>query len=320
MTEWLRLWHDMPTDPKWRAIARKSGQPLPCVIALFNLLMVNASANAASRGTLSNWSNEDAAAALDMDEADVAAILAAMEGKVITDGALTGWDRRQPKREDGTAAERKAAWKARQNALERTGTHGNAPETDTETDTEASSLRSEALRADTPAAPIAGKPDDRTMTTMKAVADAYAKAGSLPPAMHRVSMWLEAGYTPAEIVAVVGSTLERGKTPSSLNYFDNALADARKAVQPAQGQTPAPKLSHAEQIKANIAKMTPDMWRKRVKTWQAGGMWPPAWPMPIEFHTPVPDDILIELGVKNPRVTGPPPTAIARKAAIEAHH
>ena len=136
MTEWLRLWHDMPTDPKWRAIARKSGQPLPCVIALFNLLLVNASANAAERGTLSNWSDDDAAAALDMDEADVAAIIAAMEGKVISASRLTGWERRQPKREDGTAAERKAAWKERKNALERTGTHGNAPETETETETE----------------------------------------------------------------------------------------------------------------------------------------------------------------------------------------
>ena len=148
MTEWLRLWHDMPTDPKWRAIARKSGKPLPCVIALFNLLMVNASANAAERGTLSNWSDEDAAAALDMDEADVAAIIAAMEGKVVTAGRLTGWERRQPKREDGTAAERKAAWKERKNALERTGTHGNAPETDTDTDTETEREKSEVNTSD----------------------------------------------------------------------------------------------------------------------------------------------------------------------------
>ena len=53
MTDWVRLWHDMPTDPKWRTIARKSGQPLPCVIALFNLIMVNASGNAllATAGT-----------------------------------------------------------------------------------------------------------------------------------------------------------------------------------------------------------------------------------------------------------------------------
>lgn len=95
MTEWVRLWHDMPTDPKWRAIARKSGQRIGDVIALFNLLMVNASGNADARGTLVNWDNEDAGAALDMEAEDVAAIMAAMQGKVLDGDRLTGWEKRQ---------------------------------------------------------------------------------------------------------------------------------------------------------------------------------------------------------------------------------
>ena len=140
MTDWVRLWHDMPTDPKWRVIARKSGQPLACVIAVFNLLMVSASQNTDDRGALQSWDDEDAAAALDMDPEAVTAILSAMQGKVLEGQRLTGWEKRQPKREDGSAAERKAAWKAREeakkNALERTGTLGNAPETDAETDTD----------------------------------------------------------------------------------------------------------------------------------------------------------------------------------------
>lgn len=98
MTDWVRLWHDMPTDPKWRVIARKSGQPLACVIALFTLLLTTASASD-DRGSITNLSIEDAAAALDMDDADVAAIYSAMELRVIADGRLSGWERRQPKRE-----------------------------------------------------------------------------------------------------------------------------------------------------------------------------------------------------------------------------
>ena len=146
MTDWVRLWHDMPTDPKWRTIARKSGQPLPCVISLFTLLMVNASANSEERGTLRNWDTEDAAAALDMEPEAVAAILGAMEGKVIEGERLTGWERRQPKRED-TSAERVRAFRERKRTLGNTSghneTHGNAgvtqcnaPETETETDTD----------------------------------------------------------------------------------------------------------------------------------------------------------------------------------------
>lgn len=139
MTDWVRLWHDMPTDPKWRVIARKSGQPLPCVIALFNLILVNASANGDERGTLHNFDSEDAAAALDMETEAVDAILTAMQGKVLDGARLSGWEKRQPKREDNSA-DRVKAYRERQrtqaNAEERAVTQCNAPETDTDTDTE----------------------------------------------------------------------------------------------------------------------------------------------------------------------------------------
>lgn len=39
---WLRLWHDMPNDPKWRTIARVSGQPIATVMAVYIHLLVDA--------------------------------------------------------------------------------------------------------------------------------------------------------------------------------------------------------------------------------------------------------------------------------------
>jgi hypothetical protein len=33
--QWLRLWHDMPNDPKFRVVAKASGQPVSLVIAVF---------------------------------------------------------------------------------------------------------------------------------------------------------------------------------------------------------------------------------------------------------------------------------------------
>lgn len=130
MTDWVRLWHDMPTDPKWRVIARKAGQRIGDVIAVFNFVMVNASANANERGRTHNLFAEDIGAALDMGEADVQAILDAMKGKVICpDGSLLGWEKRQPKREDNSAARAKA-WREER---KRTQTNANErPETDTE--------------------------------------------------------------------------------------------------------------------------------------------------------------------------------------------
>lgn len=130
MTDWVRLWHDMPTDPKWRVIARKSGQPLPCVLALFTLMLTNASGNAAERGVLLAWDHEDAGAALDMEPEAIEAIYDAMQGKVLDGNKLTGWDRRQPKREDNSSA-RVAKHR---NDKKRDVTQSNAPETDTETD------------------------------------------------------------------------------------------------------------------------------------------------------------------------------------------
>lgn len=143
MANWVRLWEDMPTDPKWRVIARRSGRPLSEVIAVFIFMMTNAGANATERGKLFNWDDEDVAAALDMDGASVEAIREAMEGKTLDQGQLTGWDKRQPKREDNSS-ERAKAWRennkrkqAENDDGERTRTHANAekrPDTDTDTD------------------------------------------------------------------------------------------------------------------------------------------------------------------------------------------
>lgn len=143
--EWLRLWHDMPTDPVWRTIARRSKRPVPEVLSVFLHVLVNASerngtqGNAPERGRTHNLHCDDISASLDMDEADVQAILDAMQGKVIDGDILTGWTKRQPKREDFSASQRKAEWKERKrNAVERTGTQSDAPDTDTDTDSSVS--------------------------------------------------------------------------------------------------------------------------------------------------------------------------------------
>lgn len=130
MTSWLRLWHDMPTDPKFRVIARKAGRPLTEVLSVFVLMMTNASASDA-RGELCGWDDEDAAAALDIDPEHVKAIRSAMQGKVLDGDNLSGWERRQPKREDDSA-ERVRAFRERQKQAETPCnadvTQSNAPE------------------------------------------------------------------------------------------------------------------------------------------------------------------------------------------------
>ena len=91
MTQWVRLWEDMPTDPKWRIIAKRSGRPACEVIALFTVMMTNAG-GADTRGSLASWDDEAAAMVLDMEEHHVAAIREAMQGRVLDGDRLLGWD------------------------------------------------------------------------------------------------------------------------------------------------------------------------------------------------------------------------------------
>lgn len=110
--DWLR-WHaGTVTDPKWRAVAADSGQPVHAVIAVWALMLETAS-TASERGTLEGWRDRVVAVALDISTEAVEAIRMAMQGLVLEGDRLTGWERRNPKREDGSA-ERARAWRERQ--------------------------------------------------------------------------------------------------------------------------------------------------------------------------------------------------------------
>lgn len=119
--QWLRLWHDMPNDPKWRTIARLSGQPISLVQAAYVHLLVEASRNV-TRGHASVTA-EDLASALDVTEDAIKAIFEAMQKRVLEGMYLMGWEKRQPKREDladgSTAAKTPAQRKADQRAREK---------------------------------------------------------------------------------------------------------------------------------------------------------------------------------------------------------
>lgn len=104
---WLRLWVDMPNDPKWRTIARVSKQPISTVLAVYLHILVSAS-NANERGRTQDVCSEDVASALDVDTEQVDAIMAAMQGRVLDGDVVSGWAKRQPGREDGSAERAKA--------------------------------------------------------------------------------------------------------------------------------------------------------------------------------------------------------------------
>lgn len=121
---WFRWHHGSINDPKWRVVAMRAGVKLShnvpqrpttshdvpvCHVIAVWAAMLECASQAGERGSLADWDDEDVAVGLGLDQAEVAAIRTAMEGKVIADGFVSAWNKRQPKREDARPAGRKRA-------------------------------------------------------------------------------------------------------------------------------------------------------------------------------------------------------------------
>jgi hypothetical protein len=120
MMAWCRLWNEFPTDPKWQGIARDARARLPWwrrrfsrlrptdVKSLWTSLMAFANQFAGGdRGSIVGFSVSDWAASDHVPQVEARAIYAELEHrKMIADGKLTAWKRRNPAREDSTSTER----------------------------------------------------------------------------------------------------------------------------------------------------------------------------------------------------------------------
>jgi hypothetical protein len=134
MTRWVRLWEDMPNDPKWRVIAAKAMKRIEThetrvtiaeVLAVF-LHMLTSSTS----GNLDGWNDEVIASAIDSETSKIRGIREAMDGLVLSGNVLKGWEKRQPKRED-FSTERVRAFRERKRVVSRfetSETQCNAPE------------------------------------------------------------------------------------------------------------------------------------------------------------------------------------------------
>lgn len=107
---WLRWYQGTAFDPKFRLVARRSGQRIGDVVAVWAFLLEQAGGSA-DRGHPGSIDFETIDEALAMDEGAAQAIYTAMvdRGLIDADGRIVSWDKRQPKREreDATAADRK---------------------------------------------------------------------------------------------------------------------------------------------------------------------------------------------------------------------
>ena len=118
---WWRSWHGAPTDHKWAVIAARASVKVGIVSAVAWALMDHASQHK-ERGTVSDFDTEVYAVYSGFDEAEIVAVIKAMNDKgIIKDGMLTNWTKRQPQREDDSR-ERVNKWRA----MQRNVTQGNS--------------------------------------------------------------------------------------------------------------------------------------------------------------------------------------------------
>lgn len=96
---WFR-WHSgTVNDPKWRVVAIRADTSVANVVAVWASIL-EAASEAEERGSVESWCADDIAANLGIDSIIVDRVWGALQGKVLEGQRLTGWNKRQPKRED----------------------------------------------------------------------------------------------------------------------------------------------------------------------------------------------------------------------------
>lgn len=204
--DWFRWHHGSVNDPKFGLVAKKAGARVGDVIAVWALVLEQASANV-ERGMCGDLDTEATDFLLGADDGTTSRILGAMRGRgLITDRRVTRWDERQPKRErvDTTAADRKRAQRDRE--------RDNAPTGDVETVTPSHAMshqdtpREEKSREElkTPHTPQGGQPGEskaKAAISLQTYLDDCRKVGKKAvPEGHAVFAYAEKVGIPADFL------------------------------------------------------------------------------------------------------------------------
>ena len=133
--DWFRWYHGSVNDPKFGLVARKAGASVAEVIATWAALLEQASASD-DRGNPGEPDFEAIDFALGMDDGKARRIYERMRERLLIDaetGRVAAWEKRQPKREDDTAADRKRRQREREHELKMASVTGNESRNVTQT-------------------------------------------------------------------------------------------------------------------------------------------------------------------------------------------
>jgi len=116
--DWFRWHHGSVTDPKFQLVAKKANARFGDVIALWAFILEMASADS-DRGNIGPVDFETIDYMLGAEEGTAVRIIDAMTARgLIVGNRVASWEKRQPNREDATAAERKRRQRERDHELQ----------------------------------------------------------------------------------------------------------------------------------------------------------------------------------------------------------
>lgn len=113
--DWFRWHHGSVSDPKFQLVAKRAGASVAEVLAVWACLL-EAASQSVFRGHPGEQDFESLDCALGLSDGMSKAIYSRLHerGLLTEGGAITAWEKRQPKREDDTAAERKRRQRERE--------------------------------------------------------------------------------------------------------------------------------------------------------------------------------------------------------------
>lgn len=255
--DWFRWHHGTVTDPKFQLIARKSGASVAEVVAVWAVVLEEASMCEA-RGSLGQFDFEAIDCALGLADGRAKAIHDLMADRGLIDlesGVVAKWNKRQPKREDDTAAERKRQQRAREKSLEKQCddaagcvTHEDVTQCHArgeERREEVNPLSEERAEGDSPRATLAG----RVCARLRSVGVVQVN-----PSNPRLLKLIESGLAEGELADLA---MEPGSKGKGFNWL-LAAAEGRRRDAAAMGALPparaSPRTKTAAQEREEVSR------------------------------------------------------------------
>lgn len=244
---WFRTYHGFTTDPKWRVVANRAKSTPANVMATVLYFLERASCNAVKRGVTQGFVTPEIAVTLGVSEEETQRII---DNLILigfmTEGEISNWNDRQPRREDNST-ERVKAHRQRKKAARETGesnageTQGNAGvtgETQRNADVTQGNARGEEKREESTTLD-AREPRALLEECFEAAGfdcDDIWPTGWMPPKAGIVCQrWVsELGLDKAQVIEVIRS--EQPRKARNPTYFDGRMKDlADEIAKPKDG-------------------------------------------------------------------------------------